>query len=160
RAVALLIPAGKRREAFLSVFGPLSLLALLVTWVCGLIYGFAMLHWSIGTNLQPMGGPAPFATYLYASGQTFFTLGFGDVAPADPLGGGVSVSEGGLGFAFLALTISYLPVLFQAFSRREVMIALLDARAGSPPTAAQFLLRLGSVPDFAAVDSFLAEWER
>src|SRR5439155_8729231 len=59
-----------------------------------------------------------------------------------------------------AIVIGYLPVLFQAFSRREVMIALLDARAGSPPSAAQFLLRLGASRNIGAVDPFLAEWER
>ena len=40
-----------------------------------------------------------------------------------------------MGFGFLALVLSYLPVIYQAFSRREVNIVLLDARAGSPPTA-------------------------
>ena len=41
RAAALLIGPGKRREAFLSIFGPLSLLGLFATWVAGLIFGFA-----------------------------------------------------------------------------------------------------------------------
>ena len=36
--------------------------------------------------------------------------------------------ETGIGFGFLAVVISYLPVLYQAFSRREVTISLLDAR--------------------------------
>jgi len=53
----------------------------------------------------------------------------------------LAVFEGGLGFGFLALVISYLPVIYQAFSRREVNIVLLDARAGSPPTAAELLRR-------------------
>ena len=42
---------------------------------------------------------------------------------------GAGVAEAGLGFVFLAVIISYLPVLYQAFSRREVTISLLDARA-------------------------------
>jgi hypothetical protein len=160
RAAALQLSAGKPREAFLSVFGPLSLLTLLMTWVCGLIVGFAVLHWSHGTMIQSPDHSPTLGTYLYWSGQTFFTLGYGDVTPSSGLGRLLSVIEAGLGFAFLALTISYLPVLYQAFARREVMIALLDARAGSPPTATQFLLRLGAHRDAAAVDSFLAEWER
>ena len=52
-----------------------------------------------------------------------------------------TVFESGLGFGFLALIISYLPVIYQAFSRREVSIVLLDARAGSPPTASELLQR-------------------
>jgi len=56
--------------------------------------------------------------------------------------------------------IGYLPVLYQAFSRREGTISLLDARAGSPPTVGQLLLRLANARSVAAVDPFLAEWER
>ncbi len=65
-----------------------------------------------------------------------------------------------MGFGFLALIISYLPVFYQTFSHREMMIALLDARAGSPPSAAQLLLRAGQSGGIAAIDPFLAEWER
>jgi hypothetical protein len=64
-----------------------------------------------------------------------------------------------LGFGFLAVVIGYLPVLYQAFSRREVTISLLDARAGSPPSAAQALVRIAQAHDLAALDPFLAEWE-
>ena len=52
RAVALVVPAGKKREAFLSVFGPLSLLGLFASWVIGLIVGFALLHYSLGTQVR------------------------------------------------------------------------------------------------------------
>jgi hypothetical protein len=94
------------------------------------------------------------------SGVTFFTLGFGDVTPSHSLGRFLTVAETGLGFAFLALVIGYLPVLYQAFSHREVTISLLDARAGSPPTAAQLLIRLARRPSPSPIDGFLAEWER
>ena len=70
------------------------------------------------------------------------------------------MAETGIGFGFLAVVISYLPVLYQAFSRREVTISLLDARAGSPPTAATLLGRLARFSDLARLDQFLGEWER
>ena len=70
------------------------------------------------------------------------------------------IVEAGLGFGFLAVVISYLPVLYQAFSRREVQISLLDARAGSPPSAGQLLMRLGRAGNMAAVDTFLQQWEQ
>jgi voltage-gated potassium channel Kch len=160
RTLGLRIPAGKRREAFLSLFGPLSLLALLASWVIGLIFGFALLHWSLETPLLAPEKPVTFSTYLYWSGGTFFTLGYGEVTPGNPLGRALAVAEVGLGFGFLALIISYLPVIYQAFSRREVTISLLDARAGSPPSAAQLLLRLARSGDIALVDTFLEEWEQ
>ncbi len=132
---------GKRREWFLSVFGPLSMLVLLTVWAGGLILGFALLHWSLDTRMSQLREGSSLFDDLYLSGVTFFTLGYGDVIPVSKLGRILAVVETGLGFGFLAVVISYLPVLYQAFSRREVMISLLDARAGSPPTAAQFLVR-------------------
>src|SRR5213079_2347615 len=66
----------------------------------------------------------------------------------------------GTGFGFLALIISYAPVIYQTYSRREGMIALLDARAGSPPSAAALLLRAGRAGNLGTIDPFLAEWER
>lgn len=161
RGLALRMPRGKVRESFLSVFGPMSLLGLLAVWVIGLIFCFAVLHWSLGTMVDaPEKQDISFGTYLYWSGGTFFTLGYGDIVPAKPLGRVLAVTEAGLGFGFLAVIIGYLPVIYQTFSKRESLIALLDARAGSPPSAAQMIVRAGKAGNLAALDSFLAEWER
>jgi hypothetical protein len=159
-ALARRMKPGKRREIFLSFFGPLSVLVLFILWAVGLIAGFAVLQWSIGADLHTPGDVPKLSTYLYLSGVTFFTLGFGDITPLDPAGRFVAVVEAGVGFGFLAVVISYLPVLYQSFSRREVTIALLDARAGSPPTAGQLLLRLAQHRNFAMLERFLEEWER
>src|SRR5947207_49040 len=75
-------------------------------------------------------------------------------------GRALSVTEAGIGFGFLAVVISYLPVLYQAFSRREITISLLDARAGSPPTAGELLRRLAAGRSLASAGPLLAEWER
>jgi hypothetical protein len=161
RAVACRLLPGKRQQTFLSMFGPLSMLGLFAMWVVGLIVGFGVLQWSLGTPLNGPAGEQPgLSTYLYLSGTTFFTLGYGDVTPVGPLGRVLAVAESGLGFGFLAVIIGYLPVLYQAFSRREVTISLLDARAGSPPSAAQLLLRLARTGRVDGVEPFLAEWER
>jgi hypothetical protein len=161
RAVAGRLPPGRRRHTFLSSFGPLSLLGLLAVWAAGLITGFALLHWSLDTaTTLPAGTEATFATYLYFSGTTFFTLGYGDIVPLGGAGRALSVAEAGLGFGFLAVVIAYLPVIYQAFSRREITISLLDARAGSPPTAGELLRRLAAAHSLAGVAPLLAEWER
>ncbi len=157
RAGARLLPAGRRRNALLSIFGPMSLLALLAVWAVGLIFAFALLHWSFGTAIT---GADSFPTYLYFSGTTFFTLGYGDLVPTSSGGRWLSVLEAGLGFGFLAVIISYLPVLYQTFSRREITISLLDARAGSPPTASELLRRLAAGRSVPGVAPFLIEWER
>jgi hypothetical protein len=160
RVVARRMKPGRRRETFLSVFGPLSMLALFATWVVLLISSLALLHWSLETPMNAPDERRDFGTYWYLSGTTFFTLGFGDVTPIRPLGRFLAVVESGLGLGFLAVIIGYLPALFQAFSRRETTISLLDARAGSPPSAAQLLLRLARARQLPAVGPFLEEWER
>jgi len=70
----------------------------------------------------------------------------------------LAIIEAGLGFAFLALIIGYLPVIYQAFSRREASISLLDARAGSPPSAGELLRRHG--PEHTRTGSTSRDWER
>jgi hypothetical protein len=156
-----LLPPGKRRDSFLSVFGPLSMFALFVVWAVGLIVGFALLHVGLRTPLNPTGEAGDFLSLFYLSGETFFTLGYGDVTAASAVGRLLSVAEAGLGFGFMAVIIGYLPVLYSAFSRREVAIALLDARAGSPPTAGQLLLRMARAgAGCSAAAPLLAEWER
>jgi hypothetical protein len=160
RAVALRIPAGKVREAFLGIFGPLSMLGLFATWLIGLIVGFGLLHWFLGTPMGAPEGRPTVSTYLYFSGVTFFTVGYGEVTPTAPLGRALSVAEAGLGFGFMAVIIGYLPVLYQAYSSREATISLLDARAGSPPSAAQFALRVARSGSAPAIDPILGEWER
>lgn len=160
-AVVRRIRKAKRREAYLGIFGPLSLLMLLSVWAVGLILGFAMLHWAIGVLVPPpgVGQAATFATNLYLSGTTFFTLGLGDVVPLTRPARVVTVLEAGIGFGFLALIIGYLPALYQSFSRREVNISLLDARAGTPPTAAELLRRHSEGESMQALDQLLHDWE-
>jgi Ion channel len=161
RAAARLLPAGSWRQGFLSVFGPLSLFGLMSLWAVGLIFGFALLHWSLDTALAlPRDTDINFVTYLYFSGTTFFTLGYGDLVPTGTWGRAMSVAEAGIGFGFLAVVISYLPVLYQAFSRREIAISLLDARAGSPPSAGELLRRLAEARTLASAGPLLIEWER
>lgn len=159
KMVGVIIPA-RWQETWLSVFGPLSILLLLTLWAIGLIVGFALLHWAAGTPMPASNGVCGFFTDLYLSGTTFFTLGLGDVVPRSSVGRLLVVIESGMGFAFLALVIAYLPPLNQSFSRREVSISLLDARAGSPPTAAEMLRRHGHEGGMEALRYLLYEWEQ
>ncbi len=157
-AIARRLRQAKRRESWLSIYGPMSLLVLFMVWGCGLMLGFATLQWALGSQFNGI-TRASFRTDLYMSGSTFFTLGLGDITPRTPLSRALTVMEAGLGFGFLAVVVSYLPVLYQSFSRREVNISMLDARAGSPPTAAELLRRHvqgGSIKDLA---DYLRSWE-
>lgn len=148
---------GKQRELLLSVYGPLSLPLLLTVWALSLIFGFALIYWAI--HIPVTEAPNDFLLYLYLSGTTFFTLGYGDITPLTHLGRFLAVMEAGTGFGFLALVLGYLPVFYQGFSRREVNISLLDARAGSPPTAGELLRRHSEDAANEALRDFLREWE-
>jgi len=157
--VARLIHRPTLREAFLGYFGPLSLIMLLVLWAAGLIFGFAFMQFGLGEHLQLAGERITFGTLIYHSGETFFTLGYGDITPNNGMARALAVMEAGLGFAFLGVVVGYLPVVYSSFSTREIEISLLDARAGSPPTAAEFLGRLGCCPEQTVLDQIFRDWE-
>lgn len=157
--IARRLRRSKRREIFLSVFGPLSLLGLLFLWAVTLVFGFASLQWAFGSHISLVNGPAGFFSDLYYSGTTFFTLGLGDISPISPVARAMTVIEASLGIGLLALVIGYFPVLYQAFSRREVNISMLDARAGTPPTAAELLRRHQEARSLESLDQFLRDWE-
>jgi len=160
RKITNLIKSPGRRENFLGYFGPLSLLFLLALWAGGLIFGFALLQYGAGEHVMIANEPVTFWRVIYLSGSTFFTLGYGDIIPTSELARALAVVEAGMGFGFLGTVIGYLPTIYSSFSRREIEISLLDARAGSPPTAAEFLVRLGSSPQQIVVDEIFRGWER
>ncbi len=150
----------RRREAFLSFYGPLSLIVLLALWAMAIVTGFALMMWAMHSHVQTLYGTPNFWDDIYVSGTTFFTVGLGDVLPHDSGARAVIFFEGALGLGFLGVVIGYLPVIYSSFSRREVAISLLDARAGSPPTAAELLLRYAKEKDLGSLQQLLREWEQ
>jgi ion channel len=165
KKIAEHIRTPSRQQGFLGYFGPLSLITLLAFWATTLIFGFALLQYGIGGHEQLGNEPLTFGRILYQSGQTFFTLGYGDILPITASARLLSVLEAGMGFAFLGVVIGYIPVVYSSFSRREIQISMLDSRAGSPPAAAELLVRLaGRTEDPAleqkVLDEVLRDWER
>jgi hypothetical protein len=161
---ARLLPARRAREQMYSVYGPLALLMLFVLWAMLLTCAYALAYF--GLNM-PFADPTHPATVLqilrscwYVSGTTIFTLGLGDVQPVNQIARFFIVIEAGTGLGFVALVIGYVPVLYTAFSNREISIALLDARAGSPPSAGEALLRHSFNGGHEALTQLLSEWER
>jgi len=150
----------RKRETAFSFYGPLSLILLLMVWAAGMVIGFALLFYGVGSPFNDSLHHAPFSTDLYVSGTTIFTLGLGDVIPHSAAGRILTILEAGTGLGFLAVVMGYFPVLYSAFSRREVSIALLDARAGSPPTAAELMRRHSHEGAEQALSLLLTEWER
>ena len=165
RKIASHIKTAPRQQNFLGYFGPLSLILLLGFWAAGLILGFALIQHGIGGHEQLNGEKLNFGKILYHSGETFFTLGYGDIVPTSGPARALSVFEAGMGFAFLGVVIGYIPVVYASFSRREIQISMLDARAGSPPSAVELLVRLAGRSEDPGVeqtvlDEVLRDWER
>ena len=160
RFVALRIHHPRKRETTLSFYGPLSLIFLLVVWACGMVFGFSLIYYALGNPFNDASQQLGYLSGLYVSGTSFFTLGLGDVIPRGQAARALLTIEGGTGFGFLAIVMGYFPVLYGAFSRREVSISLLDARAGSPPTAAELMKRHSFDGAENALASLLSEWER
>jgi ion channel len=160
RRIAGHIEAPGRRENFLGYFGPLSLIFLLALWACGLIFGFTLLQYGAGDHVQLNGQPVTFYTLIYHSGETFFTLGYGDIVPTSSVARFLAVFEAGMGFGFLGTVIGYIPTIYSSFSRREIEISMLDERAGSPSTASELLARMGKSTQQDVLDGVFRDWER
>ncbi|MGC1298734.1 MAG: potassium channel family protein [Alloacidobacterium sp.] len=156
-----LVKSERKRETMLSIYGPLSLVLLIVIWAGALVCGFALIYYALGSPfIDPLGRTVGLRSDMYVSGTTLFTLGLGDVVPHRYIIRDLVILEAGMGLGFVAMVIGYFPVLYAAFSRREVSISLLDARAGSPPTAVELLRRHSFEGGNAALIVLLEEWER
>jgi hypothetical protein len=147
---------GTGSETWLGFFGPIGLLAMLATWVVGLIVGFALLQWALRAHLASGGGTS-IGDDLYYSAASFFSA----ATNLSASGGArwIEIAEAICGYLVLFGAIGYLPALFQAYSRREVAVSQLDPRAGSPPSAGTLLYRSAHRGGWPDLDAYLAEWE-
>lgn len=153
KAASLLSPAGG--DTLLGFFGPLGLLIELALWTLGLVVGFACLQWATGSHLGPH---VSFGDDLYFSAGGFLSAST-NLAPHGSVARALFLGEAASGFAVLFIVIGYLPALYQSFSRREVAVSQLDARAGSPPSAGALIARSAARGSWRELDVYLAEWE-
>jgi hypothetical protein len=123
RAMARHIGSEQTRERLLAVYGPLSLLGLLVVWVLLLLAGWGLVWWLLQDRLL---GVHSYLDAVYFAGVGFFTVGFGDVVPVGDLARLLALVQAFMGLVTVALVIGYLPTLFGAYSRREVKLLTLD----------------------------------
>ena len=146
------------RERVLAGAAPFFFFVLLVAWVSLALLGYALVLWSPAFVDGIERGGDSLSDALYVAGSSLFTLGFGgDVTGATRA---VVVAAGATGLGLFAVVIAYLPVLYQAFNRREVGVLLLDARAGSPPSGPELLHRMGSAGVASSLPDLFADWER
>ncbi len=107
------------RLAFLAVYGPISVVVLLVIWGALAVLGFSFIYQGLGAHFDSTTGAADFGSLLCLSGSTFLTLGLGEVTAADGISRMFMIFEAATGYVFLGLIITYMPLLDQAYSARN-----------------------------------------
>jgi hypothetical protein len=115
----------------MAMLGPISLLALLATWLILIMAGYTLMYLAVTSR--------SFTQAVELSGSSIFTLGTTTARTLGPLL--LTYSEAGLGLLLVALLITYLPTIYGAFARRENGVAQLEVRAGNPPTAVTMMIR-------------------
>lgn len=137
------------RDRVMAYYGPIALILLPAWWLLLLALSFAAMFWAIG--LQP--GDA-----FVVSGSSLLTLGFD--RPAIAGGELLAFSEAAIGLALVALLISYLPTIYAAFSRRELLVNLLEVRADSPPSPIVMITRIDRLSGLDVLHDMWERWEQ
>jgi hypothetical protein len=140
----------RRQDRVLALVAPMSLVTLLVVWLSLFLLGYTLMVW-------PFDAGTINAPFLEA-GSAMFTLGFisGRETGPTPL----LFAAAATGPIIIALQIAYLPTLYAAFNRREVLVTLLETRAGAPAWGPEVLARHQLVGISDSLPGFYADWER
>ena len=137
------------RDRVMALYAPLTLLVQPVVWLAMVMAGFMMMFHALGVS--------SWRSAFSESGSSVFTLGF--VHPRDLPTTSLAFAEAAIGLGVLALFIAYLPNIYNAFSRREVLVAKLSARAGTPPSSIEFLIRVSSIDELGQLDNVWQQWQ-
>jgi hypothetical protein len=138
------------KDRVLALSGPVSLLVLLFVWLTMYFVGYGLILWPLIEG--------PLAGALRQSGSSLLTLGF---AGTPRLGATmIHLLAAGTGLVVVALQIAYLPTLYSAFNRREMLVTMLQSRAGSPAWGPELLMRAQEVNLMESLPDLYAEWER
>jgi hypothetical protein len=142
-------------DRILAFFAPIALLTLPFAWLMLVLGGYTGMYWALG-------GVSLRGAFIEAG--SLFTFAFR--APPGIPQIILTYTEAALGLGLVALLISYLPSLYAAFSRREVLVTLLETRAGNPPSVQEMMRRFYIIhgldqlgPQFAAWEEWFADVE-
>ena len=138
----------RARDAVMASYGPVALLTLLQVWLLVSWLGFTLVFLALGLGVEQA---------LRESGSSLLTLGF-DRPDSMPTAL-VAFVEAVVGLTLLALLITYLPSLYNAFSRREAEVTKLEVRAGSPPTGTELLWRIYTLGRADLLQQTWLDWE-
>ncbi len=139
----------EQRDRVMALYAPLGLMLLLPVWLILVTLGYAAMYWALGVE--------SFYQDFLLSGSSLLTLGF---APVDTWPMTIlAFSEAMIGLILVALLIAYLPTIYSAFSRREAAVAMLEVRAGSPPSAVEMIARFHRLHRLNQLRQLWINWE-
>jgi hypothetical protein len=139
----------KRRDRIMAFYGPVALLSLLPVWLILLLLGYTAIYWGVGAGT--------WRTAFDFSGSSLLTLGLTSLDST--LQAALGFSEAALGLILVALLIAYLPTIYSAFSRREAAVAMLEVRAGTPPSCIEMLERYHRIHGLDHLHEVWSNWE-
>lgn len=139
----------ERRDLALAMVAPIGLLLLPVLWI--------LLVWLAYGGLFVAVGVTPMTAALRLSGSSLLTLGF--TSPSGAWQTLLTFSEATFGLGLLTLLIAYLPTMYSAFSAREAEVAMLEVRAGDPPSGVELLERYRRINRDAELPDLFDQWE-
>jgi Ion channel len=138
RSIGLAMRNMERRDSFLGMFAPFALITLLALWEACNILGFGLIDYGMRAQIKP--ALDNFGEAVYFAGTAFTTIGFGDFVAMTLPARMTSIVAGALGLSIVAVVLTFLFSIISSFQRREVRVAMTDARAGAPPSGVAFLV--------------------
>ena len=147
----------KRQEYLLGIFAPLAVMWGLIVWGFSLICGYGLMLYAFRSNTKPV--IDDFGSALYLAGTSLLTLGFGDLVATGGAARAVVLTAAASGLALMSLVIALLFSLYSSLQRREVLVVLLDARAGTPPTGVMLLETYAKLNLVEELPLTISAWE-
>jgi hypothetical protein len=146
--------AGKARsyeasDRAMELLAPIALLVLPAVWLVLVGLGYMGMYLGLGIDSIEQA--------FSLSGSSLLTLG-----TTPPTGWFVTLlafSEATIGLALIALLIAYLPTMYAAFARREAAVAMLEVRAGAPPSAITMFERYHRLHRLEKLGEAWLSWE-
>ncbi|SFQ33721.1 hypothetical protein [Hymenobacter arizonensis] len=149
-AAAKLANSYDRRDRIMAHYAPVALVALPVVWEALVSLGYTGIYWALGEGSW---------YYCYRlSNNSLLTLG--SFSTTNMPAAALTYSEATLGLLLLTLLLSYLPTIYQAFSRRETTVTRIELRAGTPASAATLLCWLNNSGSLQDDDAQWEQWEQ
>ena len=154
--------AGRKQAAaqdpLLGMYGPAVAVALLLSWLGGLILGYGLILFGLGNEIKP---PIDnIGNAMYFAAESLLTIGYGEITAGGVASRIVVTIAAISGLGVVAIVVTFLFSLYNSYQRRERDVITLQATAGAPPSAVKLLTMYGRLGMVERLPDFFLTWER